>query len=734
MRRTVSLDRDWIFQKESRVTLPHCVAKLSWQNWNPADWEQVWTYERRFDLPHEFQGSRIFLHFDEAMVTAAPVINGHALPSHAGGFLPFEYEITDWVKPQENVLTVAVDSRWQSVPPEGSPKGPASIDYLLHGGMTGSMSLRAVPRICIRDVFAKPVDVLDSSKRRVEVLCTIDGGQAAMQPVHVTAQLVDGARVVAESSKEATTEQVALTLGDLSNVNLWDVERPHLYQVAVSLSSGDEVRTRIGFREARFDVDGFFLNGKRFKLFGLNRHELYPYVGRAMPRRVLRKDAEILRREFNCNMVRCSHYPQSEAFLDACDELGLMVWEETPGWQYLGDEQWKDLVVRDVEQMVRRDRNHSSIIIWGVRVNESHNDPALYTRTKQAAKALDDSRPTSGSMVYYSTKDWLQDVFAFDDYHATPDGNVALRPPLAGVPFFFSEAVGQFNYPARHGFDVKYRRAGELEVQERQALFHAQVHEKSAANERYAGVTALCAFDYGSVINAYAGVKSPGVADVFRIPKLGAGIYRSQVDPRVRAVIEPNFYWDFGPRSPTGPGPEVTIFSNCERLEWSINGQTRATVYPDRFGFPHLKYPPFFVNVRLQGEQAPELRIDGYVGTERVISRSFSADPHSDRLLVEADDPELMADGSDATRVVFRAVDKFGAARPFVDGAVDLKIEGPGTIVGDNPFELADAGGVGAVWVKANAGGAGKIQVTASHAKLGQGAVTISLVSAASKG
>ena len=121
-------------------------------------------------------------------------------------------------------------------------------------------------------------------------------------------------------------------------------------------------------------------------------------------------------------MVRCSHYPQTEAFLDACDELGLMVWEEIPGWQYIGDDAWKELAVRDTSDMVRRDRNHPSIIIWGVRVNESPNNPALYSRTKQVAKSLDDSRPTSGSMVYHSKKDWLQDVFAFDDYHAAPDG------------------------------------------------------------------------------------------------------------------------------------------------------------------------------------------------------------------------------------------------------------------------------------------------------------------------
>src|ERR1035438_6411669 len=123
-----------------------------------------------------------------------------------------------------------------------------------------------------------------------------------------------------------------------------------------------DYRTRIGFRDARFDVDGFFLNGRRLPLFGLDRHEIYPYVGFAMPRRVMRHDAEMLRHEFNCNSVRCSHYPQSEAFLDTCDELGLLVWQETPGWQYIGDAAWQDLVVRDVQDMDRK----------STRLNSSH--------------------------------------------------------------------------------------------------------------------------------------------------------------------------------------------------------------------------------------------------------------------------------------------------------------------------------------------------------------------------
>ncbi len=731
--RVLRLDRDWQFDASHSVNLPHCVTRLSWQKWDPATWQKVWTYRRRFALPSQFRGLRVFLHFEGAMVSATPAVNGHALPQHRGGYLPFRYEITHLLKEDDNVLALDLDSRWQNVPPEGSPKGPASVDYLEPGGIWGAVALLAVPQVFLADVFAKPVHVLDSN-RRIEIACSLDIADIPPGPVRVVANLMEHGRIVSSASKNVAIAksgetEVALSLGDLNRLTLWDVAAPRLYDLAVTAFLKDQplhdYTTRVGLREARFEVDGFFLNGRRLQLFGLNRHELYPYVGRAMPARVLRHDAEILRREFNCNMVRCSHYPQSEAFLDACDELGLMVWEEIPGWQYVGDESFQDLALRDVADMVRRDRNHPSIVIWGVRINESPNNPALYTRTKDMAKSLDDSRPTSGSMTHYSTRDWVQDVFAFDDYHAAPDGSVGLHEPLPGVPFFFSESVGQFDYPAHHGFSHKYRRAGDLEIQCQQALLHAQVHDRGAMNSHCAGVLAWCAFDYGSLMNSYAGVKCPGVADVFRIPKLGASFYLAQVDPRVRPVIEPDFYWDFGPRTPSGPGPRAAIFSNCEKLVLHLDGRRHSVLDPDRTNFPRLKYPPFFADLELSHSGTPELRIDGYIGDRRVLSRSFAADTSKDRLFLRADDAELMADGSDATRVVFRAIDRFGAPRPFADGDVTLEIAGPGIIVGDNPFSWTDSGGVGAVWIKTIPDSAGRIQLTAAHPSLGRKSVSI---------
>ena len=690
-------------------------------------------YRCQFPTAAEFKDHRLFLHFSGVTSSAKPVFNNIALPENMGAYLPFQYELTQWLAQDNNVLDVLLDARWQNAPPDGNPKGTRTVDYLEAGGITRSVTLHVVPQIFIRDVFAKPVDVLGPG-RRVEVTCTIDAGAMPSKPLAVRVEMRDGERLVATASKTFNLDkpgqtQLTFTLSGLAALKLWDVGAPQLYQIVTTLLvEGEPVhdyQTRIGLREARFGTDGFFLNGRRLRLFGLNRHEIYPYVGFAMPPRVMRRDAEILREQFNCNIVRCSHYPQSEAFLDACDELGLMVWEETPGWGYLGDEAWKDLVVRDVKGMISRDRNHPSIVIWGVRVNESANDPELYQRTTEIAKSLDGSRPTSGSMTSGSRKhwekDWHEDVFAFDDYHSAPDGSVGIDAPVAGVPYMLAEAVGQYSYGVgKKGFNNQYRRAGDLLLQTQQALFHAQAHSKAAAYPGFAGVIAWCAFDYASLLNAHNTVKCPGVADVFRIPKLGAAFYQAQVSPQIRPVILPDFYWDFGPQSPRGPGKQAAIFSNCERLEIFVAGKSVASLQPDRADFPALDYPPFFCDLDLDAAGHPELRIDGYVGNNLILSRSFSADAGRDQFVLAADDAALISDGADATRLVFKVQDQFGADRVFATGSVAFELTGPGVVVGDNPFALADSGGAGAVWIKTIPNGIGTVKVTATHSVLGE--------------
>lgn len=747
--RTFPLDRNWLFGGPlpsgslgreldsvglSRVTLPHTVTGLSWRRWDPASWEHRWFYRRDFDLPADREGLRWFLDFGAALTGATVLLNDHELGEHLGGYLPFGYEITAPVRDHDNTLTVLLDSRFHLNVPPNRPEPSAentSVDFWQPGGLYRQMSLRGVPETFIADVFASPVGVLDPD-RRVDVRCTLDVAHVPEHGAHVRVQLRDGSRVIAETTEavridgpgRTTTE---LVLGEPGDVELWSPTTPRLYDVVTTLFvDGREThdhRTRIGFRDARFTSGGFFLNGERLRLFGLNRHQFFPFAGAAMPARVQRRDVEILRGELNCTMVRCSHYPQSEVFLDACDELGLMVFEEAAGWgRYIGDEQWRGRVVRDVGEMVVRDRNRPSVVLWGARLNENVDDVELWTKTRDLARSLDDSRPTTGAMIggLHDTPNFVQDVFSYNDY-AGRDGIPRLVPPRTDRPYLVSEAVGTLSGPAKF-----YRRTDPVAVQQGQAIAHAQAHEQAAADPGYCGLLAWCGYDYPSGSgNHFQGVKTPGVLDLFREPKPGAAIYRSQIDPRVRPVIEPAFYWDFGSCSPpNGPGTAM-ICSNCDHLEITVGGESFATVHPDRWRFGHMAYPPSFVELAVDPTGLPDLRVDGYVGGHLVLSRSFAGDPSGDVLAVWADDDEVVADGVDTTRVVFRALDRHGAARPYVGGEVTIVVDGPGTLVGESPFAFGEAGAVGAVWIRSRDREPGRVRVTVTHPELGAGAVTI---------
>ena len=723
------------------VTLPHTVAPLSWQDWHPAAWERVWVYRKHFDAPDVAgSGRRVFLDVGAALTHSTVTLNGTEVGDHLGGYLPFAVEITGSVQPTENLLAVRLDSTFNlNVPPDRpAPAAPTSVDFWQPGGIYRDVRLRVVPQAFLADVFAKPVNVLDPTARQVVVQVTVDASAAASaHGAEVAVELRDSDLVIAAGRAPVAITgpgqvTVTVTLSGLDGITLWDTGRPKLYHVvATLLVDGDPVhryRVRTGFREATFTLDGFYLNGRRLKLFGVNRHQFFPFAGGAMPARVQARDAKIIRHELNCTMVRCAHYPQSEDFYDACDEVGLMAWEEAPGWGYLGDDAWLALAYRDIGDMIVRDRNHPSIIVWGARLNETPNNVAFYTSTNELAHALDDSRQTAGAMPgMWDTPDFEQDVFGEDDYSSVTNAGTkqpTLHTPVdaAGKPYLVSEAVGTLSGPA-----IYYRRTDAQAVQQGQATAHARVHDLAASDDRYCGLLAWTGIDYPSGSgNQFQGVKYTGVVDLFRVAKPGAAIYQAQVDPRVRPVIAPAFYWDFGPASPVTSLSSAMICANLDRLELYVAGQHFATLTPDTAAYPNLTYPPSFADfTTVDGSTLPDLRIDGYLGTEMVASREFSADPSRDVLTLAADDAEIHADGTDATRLSFRAVDRHGAPRPYVTGQVTLDLEGPAVLIGDNPFDFAAAGGAGAVWLRSLPASPGLVTVTATHPTLGTAAVSI---------
>jgi len=748
---TFTINTNWLFGgqymagSESRfyddsnfapVAVPHAVTQLSWENWDYSAWQQLWIYRRHFTGGHLLDprrpGNRIIVDFDGVMVNASVTINDQLAATHQGGYLPFSAELTGKVTAGDNLLAVVVDARCLPVPPVGASCGPGSIDFLQPGGIYRDVRLRVLPQVFLSDLFAQPADVL-TGQPRVDIECTLDSAATTHLTGALLVELLDGpARVTAQVANVAVsspgTSTAALSLTGFGPVSLWSPDSPKLYTVRATLNFpglGSHVLSRrIGFREASFRPEGFFLNGNRLPLFGLNRHQLYPYAGMAMPARAQRKDVEILKNEFNCNMVRCSHYPQSPAFLDACDELGVLVWEEAPGWHNVTTTPaWQDLVVQNVRDMVIRDRSRPSVVIWGTRLNETRDHPALWAATRQAARELDGSRPSSGAMAFHEDIAWSEDVYAYDDYGIDGKGNVALKPPFPGLPYLVTEAVGVEPVRPQH-----FAWTDPPAWLARQAALHGQAQSQARSSTGYAGLLGWAGFDYASLLGQGPGdVKWAGVADGFRVPKPGAAIYQAQGDPAVRPVIVPVFFWEPVGAIPA-PAPTAMIASNCERLEVFVGG-THVTSALPAFGSPlysGLIHPPFLVDLpgRIPNP-APDLLVLGFVGGRQVAQLQMSASPAGDALVLAADDTAITADGSDATRAVFRAVDAYGNQRRYGSGVIALTLSGPATLVGDNPFAFGRYGGLGAVWVRSQAGQPGAITLTASHPLLGQAEVQV---------
>jgi len=723
------------------VTVPHAVTPLSWRYWNDSAWQQLWIYRRHFNggplVSSRPPGNRIMVEFDGVMVNATVVINDRTVTTHQGGYLPFTAELTGHVTSGDNLLSVLVDANCLPVPPMSYGRGPNSVDFFQPGGIYRDVRLRVLPQAFLSDVFALPADVL-SSQRRVDVECTIDSALPTHADGSLLVELFDEAELVAKQAASVSLDTpgvttMKLSLTGLGDITLWSTDNPKLYTVQATLAFpgvGSHVLSRrIGFRDASFQPDGFYLNGERLQLFGLNRHQLYPYAGMAMPARVQRMDAEILKRELNCNMVRCSHYPQSPHFLDACDELGLLVWEEAPGWHNVNAAPgWQDLVVQNVQDMVRRDRSRPSVVIWGTRLNETPDLPGLWAATRQAAAQLDGSRPSSGAMAYHRVNGWNEDVFAYNDYfHDKATGDALLRPPLTGLPYLITEAVGvdeakprRFSWTDPPGLLAK------------QAALHGEAQSLARSEPGYSGMLAWAAFDYASPEGLDPELlKYAGVVDTFRVPKPGAAIYQSQVDPGVRPVIVPVFFWEPGGVFPITP--PVMIGSNCERLEIFVNGAHVTTGLPAAKTslFGDLPYPPFLVRFPAWAPHStPELMIEGYVGNQQVTELRMSSDPARDTLALAVDDATIVADGSDATRAVFRAVDEYGNLRRYPAGEVTLTLTGPATLIGDNPFAFGAYGGLGAVWIRSLPGQTGSITLAASQPELGQAQVQVRSVPA----
>lgn len=308
-----------------------------------------------------------------------------------------------------------------------------------------------------------------------------------------------------------------------------------------------------------------------------------------MPDRPQVNDVHILKKELGVNAVRTSHYPQSQGFVDACDKEGLLVFTELPGWQHIGDDEWKDVAITSVRDMVLQYRNHPSIILWGVRINESQDDDEFYTKTNKLAHELDPTRQTGGVRCF-KKMNLLEDVYTYNEFVHTGK-NLGAEPKKKVTSdmnkgYLISEYNGHM-YPTKMNDCEEYR----LE----HALRHARVIDAYYGQEDIAGGFAWCMFDYNTHKDFGSGdrICYHGVMDMYRNPKLAAAVYASQGEEQ--KVLEISSTMDIG-EHPGGNIGTVYAFTNADSVKVYKNDDYVKEFFPDKIHFPHMPHPPIAID------------------------------------------------------------------------------------------------------------------------------------------
>lgn len=776
------LNDDWLFTEQFEdslvapeypentlqpVRLPHTCKETPFHYFDESLYQMVSGYRRHLLIPKDWQGKRILLTFEGAAHDSTVFCNGKKVGEHHCGYTAFTVDLTDNVLyGQDNLLCVRLDSRENlNVPPFGYV-----IDYMTYGGIYRDVRLEVKEKISLSDIFVHTAIDFRSSPVTAqitsEITLTESDDNVTIRQYYMpksTAAAQESWRLLCEqtvSTDVSCDKEFSLT-ATITAPLLWDTEEANLYILKTQLlyqdnTILDETETTFGIREAVFKKDGFYLNGRKLRIRGLNRHQSFPYVGYAMPKSMQRLDADLLKKELGLNAVRTSHYPQSHYFLERCDELGLLVFTEFPGWQHIGDDSWKAQAVANAEDMIRQYRNHPSIILWGIRINESPDDDAFYEKTNAVAHKLDPSRPTGGVRAMKKSH-LLEDVYTYNDF--LHDGEMPGCDPKKKVtsdmekPYLISEYNGHM-YPTK-AFDNEERRS-------EHAIRHANVLDAVAGQPDIAGSFGWCMFDYNTHKDFGSGdrICYHGVMDMFRNPKLAANIYACEQEQT--PVLEITSSMDIGEHPGCNRG-NIYILSNADSVKMYKNDRFIKEYLPGMSPYKHLKHGPILIddfigdsfaqNERFRPKHAKEITdamnlvargslnhipkrlyltalkllliyhidfaevtrlytkyIGDWGGTATIyrfdaikdgkVVKSVTKEPVREiRLEAEADHTILTEQHSyDVALVRIRAVDDHGNVLPFYQEPVRLITEGDISIIG--PDTIALQGGMGGTYVK----------------------------------
>ena len=699
------------------VSLPHGIEYLPTEASGCYNYQGVVWYRKHFTPDDSWKGRRTVLHFEAIMGKCRVYVNGALLREHFGGYLPVAVDVTDaLVYGQDNVIAVWADNSNDPSYPPG--KAQEVLDFTYCGGIYRDCWMVVTNPVFITDanevVPTSPADATaglfvaydNVSEQSADVLLETQVRNTTSRAFRGTVEYelwtADGTRAARLSrSISIAAGQTANVKGTMKvrNPHLWSPAEPDLYQLLVRVKSGSRVvdgyRRRIGIRSIEFrGAEGFFLNGKPYPhpLMGANRHQDFAVLGNAVPNSIHWRDAKKLK-DAGLEVIRNAHCPQDPAFMDACDELGLFVIDNTPGWQFWNnDPSFAERVYDDIRNLVRRDRNHPCLWLWEPILNETHYPaefaakalatvseeypyPGCYSgcditslgaelfpvQFRHPSAMIDAKGKTDDPTKTFFTREWGDNV---DDW-SSHNSNSRVARSWGEVPMLIQAAHYASLEPNITNYDVLWKQTPQHVGG---CLWHSFDHQRGYHPDPFYG----------------------GIMDAFRQPKYSYYMFQAQ-----RPAAEEPMVFIAHEMTPFSPA-DVTVYSNCDEVRLTVNAGGKTFTYQreakqDGIPSPIITFAGAYsfmdgkmLSSRRKGDDVFMLA-EGLVDGEVVATHRVVPARRAEKIILTVDNEgtPLKADGSDCVVVVASIADRNGNIKRLNNDFIRFEVEGEGRLLGD---------------------------------------------------